>query len=206
MRTKVLTWDDMEELLALLEEGGVIAFPTDTVYGIGVLYDHIDAVQRMKDAKERDALKPFPLMVSSYGQLEDMVCGIKEYEPLIRRFMPGALTIVVKRGEKIPAFAVNGKDTVAVRMPDDEHCLELLRKAGPMLVTSANMSGQPAAVDENGVLAQLDGRIAAVVKGHAGSGTASTIIDLTRDHPVILREGGITAEDLEPYIPKEETR
>lgn len=200
MKTEVLDPEDMPRVLALLERGEVVAFPTDTVYGVGILYDRPRAVEKMKRAKQRDAGKPFPLMVSSLSQLEEAAQGVREYRELIEQFMPGALTIVVKRKDSVPAFAVNGKDTVAVRMPDDPWCLELLRKAGPMLVTSANLSGQKPAEDEKDVLEQLDGRIAAVVRGHAGSGRPSTIVDLTGDAPVILRRGDITPQELEPYL------
>ena len=114
--------------------------------------------------------------------------------------MPGALTIIVRKKPVLPDYAVNGNETVAIRMPDDPMCLKLLRKAGGMSVTSANMSGEPAANNESEVLEQLDGRIAAVVKGNAKSGVPSTILDLTGKEPKILREGEIKWEDLKEYL------
>lgn len=197
--TKLLNKGDISEIMGLLSQGEIVAFPTDTVFGIGVLYNDLSAINKMKEAKGRDASKPFPLMVASVRQL-DKVALIGEREKAIAsRYMPGALTLVLKRKDVIPDIAVNGFDTIAVRIPDDYFDLKLLRKAGPMFVTSANLSGQPAANSHQEVLQQLDGRIAAVVRGHSRLQTASTIIDCTGEKLVCLREGTLSFREVEQY-------
>jgi len=200
MKTEMLTWENMDQIVALVKQGEVVAFPTDTVFGLGVDSSNEEAINKLKYAKHRDAGKPFPFMIGKYGDLEKYAYGTRKYRKLIRKFMPGALTIIVRKKPVLPDYAVNGNETVAIRMPDDPMCLKLLRKAGGMSVTSANMSGEPAANNESEVLEQLDGRIAAVVKGNAKSGVPSTILDLTGKEPKILREGEIKWEDLKEYL------
>ncbi len=200
METKVLAKDQFELITELIRDGQVVAFPTDTVYGLGIRYDSEMAVNRLKLAKQRDANKPFPLMVSSIEQIDQVAFLNPEYSEVVKHLMPGALTIIVKKKSVIPDYATNGKDTIAIRMPDDKYVLALLEEVGPLLVTSANMSGEKAANDQNEVLAQLDGRIAAVVKGHSLSAIPSTIVDLTSFPLKILRQGEITFEQIQPYL------
>ena len=198
--TRVLWKKNLEETACLLKSGAIVAFPTDTVFGIGVIYNDAEAVERMKEAKGRDASKPFPLMVASVKQLEEVACLTDRERKIARKFTPGALTLVLKRKDTVDRDLVNGFDTVAVRIPDDRYVLKLLRKTGPMFVTSANLSSQPRANNEKEVLAQLDGRIEAVVRGTAGSGVASTIIDCTGERIRCLREGTLSFKEIEEYV------
>lgn len=198
--TRVLWKKNLEETACLLKSGAIVAFPTDTVFGIGVIYNDAEAVERMKEAKGRDASKPFPLMVASVKQLEEVACLTDRERKIARKFTPGALTLVLKRKDTVDKDLVNGFDTVAVRIPDDRYVLKLLRKTGPMFVTSANLSSQPRANNEKEVLAQLDGRIEAVVRGTAGSGVASTIIDCTGERIRCLREGTLSFKEIEEYV------
>ena len=108
--------------------------------------------------------------------------------------------MVLKRKDTVSREYVNGFDTIAIRIPDDRFVLKLLKKAGPMFVTSANISGMPAACNEKEVLRQLDGRIEAVVRGKAGTGVASTIIDCTGEELRCLREGTISYKEIEDYV------
>ncbi len=200
METKILDQSQFKEITDLIKDSQVVAFPTDTVYGLGIRYDSEVAVNRLKEAKQRDANKPFPLMVSNISQIDQVAYLDPDYSEVIKHLMPGALTIIVKKKAVIPDYATNGKDTIAIRMPDDKFVLALLEELGPLLVTSANMSGEKAANDEKEVLEQLDGRIAAVVKGHSLSAIPSTIIDLTAKQIKILRQGEITCEQIQPYL------
>ena len=200
METKVLDQSQFKEITDLIKDSQVVAFPTDTVYGLGIRYDSEVAVNRLKEAKQRDANKPFPLMVSNISQIDQVAYLDPDYAEVIKHLMPGALTIIVKKKAVIPDYATNGKDTIAIRMPDDKFVLALLEEMGPLLVTSANMSGEKAANDEKEVLEQLDGRIAAVVKGHSLSAIPSTIIDLTDKQIKILRQGEITYDQIQPYL------
>ena len=198
--TRVLFKKDLEETVELLKSGAVVAFPTDTVFGIGVIYNDAKAIAKMKKAKGRDASKPFPLMVADLKQLEEVAYIGDRERRIAQKYTPGALTLVLKRKDTVSRESVNGFDTVAIRIPDDRFVLKLLKKAGPMFVTSANISGMPAACNEKEVLRQLDGRIEAVVRGKAGTGVASTIIDCTGEELKCLREGTISYKEIEDYV------
>ncbi len=197
--TRVLFKKDLEETVELLKSGAVVAFPTDTVFGIGVIYNDAIAIDKMKKAKGRDASKPFPLMVADLKQLEEVAFVNDRERRIAEKYTPGALTLVLKRRDTVSRESVNGFDTIAIRIPDDRFVLKLLKKTGPMFVTSANISGQPAACNEKEVLRQLDGRIEAVVKGKAKTGVASTIIDCTGEKLKCLREGTISYKEIEEY-------
>ena len=197
--TRVLFKKDLEETVELLKSGAVVAFPTDTVFGIGVIYNDAAAIDRMKKAKGRDASKPFPLMVADLKQLEEVAYVTDRERRIAQKYTPGALTLVLKRKDTVARESVNGFDTIAIRIPDDRFVLKLLKKAGPMFVTSANISGEPAACNEKEVMRQLDGRIEAVVRGKAGTGVASTIIDCTGEELKCLREGTISYKEIEEY-------
>ena len=198
--TRVLFKKDLEETVELLKSGAVVAFPTDTVFGIGVIYNDAQAIAKMKKAKGRDASKPFPLMVADLKQLEEVAYIGDRERRIAQKYTPGALTLVLKRKDTVSPESVNGFDTIAIRIPDDRFVLKLLKKAGPMFVTSANISGMPAACNEKEVLQQLDGRIEAVVRGKAGTGVASTIIDCTGEELKCLREGTISYKEIEDYV------
>ena len=189
--TRLLDKSDFSEIISLLRNKEVVAFPTDTVFGIGVIYNEHEAVARMKQVKGRDEKKPFPLMAYDLKEISKLAYVGERERRIAAAFMPGAITLVLRRKDTLDRELVNGFDTVAVRIPDDEYLLRILKEAGPMFVTSANLSGQPAANNDQEVLAQLDGRLAAVLKGEAGSHVASTIIDCSTDELKCLREGEI---------------
>lgn len=183
---------EINKVLEALKSGKVVAFPTDTVYGLGVIYDQ-EALKRLKDAKGRSETKPIPTMVSSYAQLMQIAEISKQAERLIKAFMPGALTLVMKKKGCVPDFVTNEKATIAVRMPDDPFVLSLIEGCGgPLLVSSANRSEMPSALNDQEVFSQLDGKIDAVVIGTAGGEKASTIIDVSEAEIKILRIGDIS--------------
>ncbi|MDD6468130.1 MAG: L-threonylcarbamoyladenylate synthase [Erysipelotrichaceae bacterium] len=201
METRLLNKEQLDEVIHLLEQGEVVAFPTDTVYGVAVCYDNELAIRKMKQAKGRDEGKPFPMMVSSLEQIHSVADVLPCYESMIHHLMPGALTIVVKKKKIIPDFVTNGKDTIAIRMPKDDYILALIEKIKkPLLVTSANLSNHPSGTNTQEVLEQLDGRIAAIVMGESKGTTPSTIIDITTDQYRMLREGEITSLQMERYL------
>lgn len=192
MKTKQVNQDQLDTIIDAIKQHEVVAFPTDTVYGIACSPLYLDAIEKMKWVKGRDAEKPFPLMVSSKQQIEEIAWVTPSASAVIEKFMPGALTIILKKKDCIPDEVTNGKDTIAIRMPDDEVVLNLLTQAGPLLVTSANLSGQPAGHTCEEVLNQLEGRISVILVGESGSEAASTIVDCTQEELRILREGPIT--------------
>lgn len=195
MKTELIEKDRVEEIADLLREGKLVAFPTDTVFGLACVYDNEVAIQAMKMAKERPDSKPFPLMVGSKEQISTIALVDDRCANIIEKWMPGALTLVMKKKESVPAFVTNGEETIAVRMADDEFVLSLINTVGkPLLVTSANISNQPAATCDSEAQAQLNGRIDGIVIGNSLGARASTIIDVTEDELVVLREGPISLD------------
>ena len=201
METQRLTKKDSAQIVEILNHGGVVAFPTDTVYGLAVRYDLKEAILKMKEAKQRPETKPFPMMVSSKAQIERVAVTDARSQKLIDQWMPGALTLVFKKRPEIDELVTNGFPTIGIRMPDDDFVLEIINRVEvPLLVPSANLSGQPSCTTAEEVLKQLDGRIDAVVLGESGASTASTVCDTTGDELKILRQGPIKLEDLEASI------
>jgi L-threonylcarbamoyladenylate synthase len=170
----------------LLRGGGVVAFPTDTVYGLGAAADDEVARRRIYRIKGRPVGLPLILMVAAESQLEGWVHVDSRSEALIRRWWPGPLTLILH---------AKGGGTLGVRIPQHKVALELLRAAGPLMTTSANLHGKEPALTANeagvlnGIAAVLDG-------GMAPGGTASTVLDLTGPEPHVLREGAIATPEL----------
>ena len=201
MNTELLKKENIDRVVELLNMGEVVAIPTDTVFGVAVRYDSLEAINKLKDAKGRDESKPFPMMVASLDHIKQVADVDKKYEKLIKKLMPGALTIIVDKKSGIPDFVTNGKPTIAIRIPDDEYMLEVLKAVNkPLLVTSANISGNKSATTSVEVLKQLDRKIAGVVIGQSKSDLASTIVDLTTNNYKIVREGPITEEDIDNAV------
>jgi len=197
MKTQIITPSELERALEILKAGELVAFPTDTVYGVGALAFDPEAVKAIYIAKDRPVEKSIPVLIGERDELPKVALHVPEMaRKLAARFWPGPLTVVVPKRPELPE-AVSATDTVAVRMPDLAIARTLLRAAGPMAVTSANISGwsNPATAAE--VLAQLGGRIAMIIDGGRTAGMQpSTLVDCTGGEPVILREGPIELADL----------
>ncbi len=183
--------------LAILRAGGLVAFPTDTVYGVGALAFNGPAVESIYAAKERPVEKAIPVLLSSVEELEKVA---RHIPPMVRRlavmFWPGPLTMVVPKTASLPP-AVSATSNVAVRVPDHPAALALLKKTGPLAVTSANLSGQPSPDSAVEVLRQLNGRIPLILDGgKTPGGIPSTLVDCTGREPVILRPGPVTLPDM----------
>ena len=193
--------EQIETVIRELRAGKVIAFPTDTVYGLGVCYDDEDALQRLKAAKGRPENKPIPTMVGNRRQLAEVAVVNETIERLADAFLPGALTLILRRRAQVADYVTNGLDTIGVRMPDDPFVLALIDGLGkPMLVTSANRSGEKTGTTFEEVMEQLDGRIDGIVRGTCGCLSASTIIDLSGDKVKVLREGPITSAQIDAAL------
>ena len=135
MKTRVLETANRNEVCEYLLQGDVVAFPTDTVFGVGILFDDGGAIAKMKQAKGRDERKPFPMMVSDLSQLKSVAYLDEKYERLCEAFMPGAFTVVLKKKDCVADEVTNGKDTIAIRIPDDDFVLSVIRDVGkPLLV------------------------------------------------------------------------
>lgn len=188
---------------AIIKEGGNVAFPTETVYGLGADAWNPDAVKKIFEAKARPPDNPLIVHISSKEQLHDLVEDIPERAfDLMEVFWPGPLTMIFKRNEIVPDIITAGLDTVAVRMPDNPIALLLIEAAGTLIAApSANRSGMPSPTTAQHVIADLDGRIDAVIDGgYAKIGVESTVVDMTSEIPVILRPGGIGIEEIRDVI------
>lgn len=170
----------------LLRGGGVVAFPTDTVYGLGADAADDLAQRRIFQIKGRPVGMPLILMAAAESQLAGWVHLDSRAEEVIRRWWPGPLTVILH---------AKGGGTLGVRIPNHEIALELLRASGPLMTTSANLHGKDPAMTA-GEAAELPGLTAILDGGPAPGGTASTVLDLTGPEPHILREGAISAEHL----------
>lgn len=201
METKRLTKEDIREAAALLKEGKVVAFPTDTVYGLGVIYEKKEALQALKNSKGRPEQKPIPTMVANIEQMKSIAIMDESACRLAAAFMPGAFTMILKKQEQIPDYVTNGFPTIGIRMPDDPFVLQLIELCGkPLLVTSANRSGAQTGICDKQVLEQLDGRIDAIVMGEAKGKLASTIVDMSNGSMSIVREGPISRAEIEKVL------
>ena len=200
---KIYNKSEIDTIALELKNGKVIAFPTDTVYGVSVIYDDLVALENLKRAKGRPETKPIPTMVASLEQIRKIAVVDDRALKVIKSFMPGAITIILPKKDEVSDYITNGKKTIAIRIPNDEFILELIDKCGkPLLVSSANLSGGDNSFTTNDVLAQLDGRIDGIVEGTAGGKLASTIVDLTGDNIIILREGPISYEEIVKTLEK----
>lgn len=200
IETKILPAQDpasIQKAVELLRQGSLVAFPTDTVYGVGALPLHPQAIARLYDVKGRSQEKAIPILLGGAADLEGMASQVSEMaRRLARRFWPGPLTLVVPKGASLPE-EVSSTPTVGVRMPDHPVALALLRQTGPLAVTSANLSGMPSSVTAQEVLEQLGGRIPLILDGgHTPGGVSSTVVDCTGPQPRILREGPIRLREI----------
>lgn len=183
----------IERAIDILEQGGLVAFPTDTVYGLGARAFDPRAVSRLYEAKGRTSSKAIPILISSLEQAELVV---KEMPPAARalaeEFWPGPLTIILQRRRNLP-LDLSAKETVGIRIPDHPVALRLLEVAGPLAVTSANLSGEANARTANEVLISLDGRVELILNGGTTpGGRPSSIIDGTIDPMRIVRHGPLS--------------
>jgi len=190
---------DLEEGISILKKGGVIAFPTDTVYGLGADAFNSVAVQRIYEIKDRSESNPFPLLIADMKQLAALAEPIPELARfLARQFWPGGVTLVLSKIDSVPAYLASGP-TIAVRVPNHPTCLALLQDlARPVIGTSANLSGQPPALTADEVRQQLGDRIDLIIDGgECPGGKESTVVDITREPPVVLRQGIIPSHEID---------
>ncbi len=211
MNTKYINWnpengfcqDELQEAVAIIQGGGLVAFPTETVYGLGGNGLRKEAAKKIYAAKGRPSDNPLILHIGKLEQLEPIVKGIPQgARKLAEAFWPGPLTMVFEKAACVPYETTGGLDTVAVRMPEHDGALAFLSAANvPVAAPSANTSGRPSPTLAQHVKEDLGGKIDMIIDGGAvGIGFESTIVDMTEDIPVILRPGYITQEMLAAVI------
>ncbi|MCI0661601.1 MAG: threonylcarbamoyl-AMP synthase, partial [Acidobacteria bacterium] len=186
-----------------IQHGEIVAFPTETVYGLGANIFNEGAIRKIFLAKGRPTDNPLIAHISEISQLEYITNGVPHIaQRLLRRFFPGPLTLVLPKGERVPSSATGGLKTIGVRMPRHALALQFLRACGmPIVAPSANLSGRPSPTTWQAVRSDLDGRIGCILKGEQTQvGLESTVVDCTGRIPIVLRAGAVTLEQLREVI------
>jgi L-threonylcarbamoyladenylate synthase len=191
----------IQTALELLREGEIIAFPTDTVYGLGANAFYSPGIIKLFEAKGRDANKAIAVLIGDLAQLDLLTENINETgKKLARKFWPGALTIVVPKKKDVPELLTAG-NSIGIRMPDHPVALALLKQFGPMAVTSANLSGKNNPHNAKDVSKQLNKRIPLILDGGScPGGIPSTVVDCSDNEVHILRPGAISEEEIKAAL------
>lgn len=203
MRTKIFGKEGISEAAEILKGGGLVAFPTETVYGLGGNGLDKEAAKKIYAAKGRPSDNPLILHVSSIEEVYPLVKALPEKaKKLMEAFWPGPLTLVLPKSDLVPKESTGGLETVALRSPENALTLDLIRACGfPIAGPSANLSGRPSPTEASHVFEDLGGRIEGILEdGAVGIGVESTIVDLSENCPTLLRPGAITIEDLEEVL------
>ena len=203
METKIFSKENIDEAAEILRQGGLVAFPTETVYGLGGNGLNPEAARKIYAAKGRPSDNPLILHVAKIEEVLPLVDSIPEKARLLMEsFWPGPLTLIMKKSPLVPLESTGGLQTVAIRCPDNALTLSLIEKAGiPVAGPSANLSGHPSPTEAAHVYHDLAGRIEGILDdGAVGIGVESTILDMSTDRPTLLRPGAITLEDLEEVL------
>jgi L-threonylcarbamoyladenylate synthase len=191
-----------DEIVSFLRRGGIIAFPTDTAYGLGVDPFNDAAVDRLFNVKGRREAKPILLIVDSVPMAESVSHPPRNFYEVIEKFWPGPLTLVIPARPQLSVSVTAGTGTIGLRWPVAPFANTLVRRFGcPITATSANRSGEPATITAGEVRSQLGGSLDALIDGGAlPARGGSTLLDLTSDPPVLLREGPVSFEALDEFF------
>ena len=193
---------EITELADILKNDGVISIPTDTLYGICARINSINAHDKLMKVKNRPTTKSFPIMCADEEQIKSIAIVDEKADKLIHTFMPGPITLVLKKISKVPSYVSNGKDTIAVRMATSKVVEDLIRKTGcPIFMTSANQSGEPTCT----TLEEIEKAcptLDAIMEGKVHFGEGSTIVDCTKNEITILRSGPISIKEIKEALEK----
>lgn len=194
--------NEIEEMAQILKNDGVISVPTDTIFGICARMNSKIAYYKLIEVKKRSANKPFPVMCANEEQIKSIAIVNETAEKIIKAFMPGPITLVLKKNNILPEYVTNGKATIAVRMATSDSIKELIKKTeSPIFMTSANKSGSPECTNLDEIEKScplLDG----IMEGKVSFSMASTIVDCTSEEVKILRVGPISLEQIKKVIGK----
>jgi len=195
--------DALREACLVIRNGGLVCFPTETYYGLGVRCDDSGALQRLYDLKGRQQEKPLPLIIGSIGMLAGLAEGLDETESLlVRHFWPGPLTVLLRARRDLPAFITAGSPFVAVRVPGKSFALDLAGSLEfPVTATSANISGRPPAADPSEVKHYFgDAPDLMIDAGRTPGGSPSTIVEVRDGTLIIVRQGAVSSEAIEEFL------
>lgn len=193
----------LSEPAQIIKSGGIVIFPTETVYGIGANGLDANAIKNLYDAKQRPLNKPISLLVNSIDMIETVAKDITDLEyAIIRKFLPGPLTIILKKKEIVPDILTADTDTIGIRMPANDIALKLIDYAGvPIATPSANISGKPSGTNLNDIMKDFDGKVDCFIDdGPSKIGLASTIVKVVDGKVHILRQGSISIDEINSAI------
>lgn len=187
-----------DDAAAILRKGGLVAFPTETVFGIGCRYDSKASFDRLIKVKRRPATKPFTMMLWAPAEIAKYAYVTERQQRVIDAFMPGEITVILKKKENVPAYVTLNGPTIGFRVPAHEKLLPFLAKVGvPLLVPSANRSGDKPAASAQEVREAFGDDLDGVIDDKTGDSVPSTVVLLTGDKPVVLRQGKVTEAELD---------
>ena len=193
------SWKDIDKAASLLKAGEIVTFPTETVYGIGCVYNDEAAFKKLVNLKKRPPNKPFSMMADCLNTALPFLDISPRVEAMLKHFLPGELTFLLKAKKDLPDFVTLGTNVLGLRVPDSQEVQTLLSKVGsPCLVTSANISGKPTSK----TFEELDPVFLEntfVIRGPCVSLLPSTIIDLSKEKPLLIRQGKVTFDDILSY-------
>lgn len=188
--------NDVSAAIQALKKGQLILYPTDTLYALGADIFNDSAVKKVFDVKQRPYSIPLPVAVSSIEAIDAIAWMNTAAQVICERFLPGSVTIILKKKRKVSALITSGSETIAIRIPNNPIALKLLASYGPLTVTSANIHHEKTAGTIKDILRQLNTSIPICIDDGRKEGTVSTIIDLTTKKPKVVREGSISTEEL----------
>lgn len=207
MKTQRLNKHELDQAAQLIQQGEIVAFPTDTVYGLGADATNDAAVKKIFEAKGRPSNRPVSVLIADYKDIEKYAVDVSEAVfKLAEKFWPGPLTIILKNGGLFAPSVTPGIESVGLRMPDNPIAIDFIRKSKtPLATPSANTTGRPSPTIAEHVLEDLSGKISAVIDGGETSfGIESTVLDFSNpNHPVLLRPGNISKAQIEKVINQE---
>ncbi len=200
-----IDYTKLKEPAELIRNGGIVVFPTETVYGIGANALNENAIKKLYDIKKRPLNKPISLLVNSIDMIEQVTKDITKLEyALIKTFFPGPLTIILKKKNIVPNIVTANQDTVGIRMPANKIAIKLINYAGvPIATPSANISGRPSGTNIKDIMEDFDGKVDYFVdEGPSKIGLASTIVQVVDGVPHILRQGSISEKQIKEVCDK----
>ena len=202
--TKEIKEDELRIVTKALDEDKLIVFPTETVYGIAGNALNVEVIDKLFQAKKRDYSKPFSLMLSDINKIKDIAYVSADEEKIINKFMPGPITLILKKKDCISDLATASRDTVGVRIPDHFIALSILKSIDyPLATSSANISGRSNNSDVTDIINDLENYVDIFIKGNISSNLlASTVVEIKNNEVNILRNGIISKENIEEVIRK----
>lgn len=201
---RVFLQNEIKKAIDSYQQDNIIAFPTDTVYGVGANIFNEEAIRKIYKTKHRPNNKPLAVLCANKQQILQVVKEIpKDMELLIEQFLPGALTVILPKSSNVPDYVTSGLDTIGVRIPKDEIALEILKAVGPLATTSANISSQDNIVLGEDVIKLLGANVDIIINGGLIEiGIPSTVVTIEDQEIKVLREGSISLEEIKEVLEK----